>query len=189
MCKYIILFPTDAFQQLLDSDSNKLTLIMQTLLIGSSFEDVPASELYLLSASSSGWTLSGADAYFKSNNNNAHTTPYGSIFVTLYGYANINSVSQLLALASSNSRTYTLSYSYNVPFVENLKGGSCILSVTYGGVTVDSVDISDYTYGWLTRTQVFTPAAGSESVSFIWDCSALLAVDEIDLLLDNISIS
>jgi hypothetical protein len=164
--------------------------MMQTPVTDGSFEDVPASELNTDDASSGGWILSGPNAYFESNNFNlAYQTPYGSIFVTFYGCADINSVSQPLTFASCNSVTYTLSYSYNARLVESLGGDYCILSVTYGGVTIDSAVITDYTAGWLTRTQVFTPATSSGTISFNWDCTALYVNDEIDLLLDNISIN
>jgi hypothetical protein len=163
--------------------------MVQTPVTDGSFEDVDSSAIGVSDATSGGWTLSGIDAYFESNTNNAYQTPYGSIFVTLYGEGYINSVSQPVALAPCRSGTYTLSYSYEIAFEDDSSGNPCILMVTYGGVTIDSVDISASTGEWITRTQVFTPAAGSGTLSFIWDCSALLGVDEINLLLDNISIS
>jgi hypothetical protein len=172
---------------LLNPDSNGLTFVVQTPVTDGSFEDVTA--LYVNDATSGGWTLSGPQADFESNTNNAYTTPYGSIFVTFYGDDNINSVSQTVALANCRSGTYTLSYSYSIPYAEIDVGESCTLSVTYGGVTIDSVALSDEG-DWITRTQVFLPTAGSATLSFIWDCSALSnGIDEIDLLLDNISVS
>jgi hypothetical protein len=172
-------------------DSNKLTFMVQTPVTDGSFEDVAVSALYRNDATSGGWTLSGPQAEFEDNESNPYATPYGEFFVTFYGESDINSVSQPVALASCKSGPYTLSYSYDVPFAENTASRNpCTLSVTYGGVTIDSVVLSDTSGGWITRTQVFTPAAGSGDISFIWDCSALLpVVDEIDLLLDNISVS
>jgi hypothetical protein len=172
---------------LLNPDSSGLTLIAQTPVTDGGFEDV--TSLYANDATSGGWTLAGPQAAFESNANNAYQTPYGSIFVTFYGEGSVNSVSQSVALSACQSGTYTLSYSYSIPTDSLVFGGSsCTLSVTYGGTTIDSIELSYSDASWNTRTTVFTPVAGSATLSFIWDCSNLI-VDELDLLLDNISAS
>jgi hypothetical protein len=150
-----------------------------------SFEDVDPSDLYVDDATSGGWTLSGG-GYFETNSNNAYQTPYGSYFVLLLGSGgSMSSVSQPVALAPCQSGIYTLSYSYEVKFLD--EGGDCTLSATYGGVTLDSFEVSDSTSEWATRTQVFIPAPGSGTISFTWACN--FEVDAASVLLDNISVN
>jgi hypothetical protein len=107
--------------------------MVQTPVTDGSFEDVDSSALYVPDATSGSWTLSGDGADFESNTDNGYQTPYGSIFVTFHGITDINSVSQPVALAPCQSGAYTLSYSYEIPSEDNYSGGSCTLSVTYGG--------------------------------------------------------
>jgi hypothetical protein len=169
--------------------------MVQTPVTDGSFEDVSSSALNVDDATSGGWTLSGPDAYFLENGTSgyrvgsSYETPYGSIFVALTGYGNINSVSQPVALSACRSGTYTLSYSYNIPYLDT---GSdvdyCTFRVTYGGATIDSVELA-LLQGWTTRTKVFTPATGGGALSFIWDCTTLDSQEIMVFLLDNISVS
>jgi hypothetical protein len=159
--------------------------MVQTPITDGGFEDVTA--LNTLDATSGGWTVSGPDSSFQSNaNNNPYQTPYGSIFVLFFGGGYINSVSQQIDVSACQPGTRALTYSYSIPDSDTFPSAPCILSVTYGGVTIDSITIVDFA-GWTTRTTDFAPSTTSATLSFIFDCSRVSRL--VVMQLDNISVT
>jgi hypothetical protein len=156
-----------------------------------SFEDATVFDVDAVT--SGGWTLSGTNAFFLNNAESGPQTPYGSVFTYFVGVGNVNSVSQPVALPSCKSGAFTLSYAYNLPEGEGIDGPFCTFYVTYGEQTIDTIDAVTL-FGtpnneWTSRTQTFVPSAASGDITFTFDCSNDQLADDIEFLLDNISVS
>ena len=105
----------------------------------------------------------------------------------MYGFGGqSNRVSQVLTLDTTAS--YTVNYAYNIPDVF-LFGDSCVLRVLYGSQVLDSTTLSTLT-AWTPKSATFTvQSSSSASLIFEQNYSNLGPGGEIDLALDNVSLS
>ncbi|OAP60156.1 hypothetical protein AYL99_05158 [Fonsecaea erecta] len=159
-----------------------------------SFEDVDAGSIGVADATSGEWSVSGA-AVFTQNTGSPYDTPDGSKYVYFTGTpGSISTVSQNLTELVPNS-DYTLTFDYAVPVASNPNLGSgndfsqCALQYQIGDSSYP--DQIDY-YGsqpssWGSAPGLaYTVDCSEVLLTLIWDCSQLLAGDEIDFAIDNI---